>query len=147
MTELFFECPEADRRRIAPRSQVVGVDDRSDRQVHRTDCTRRRCMLKAVPRTLVLAMACLLAAGCASTSVSFLNAAPVRPLEVPATLYVPSGDGPFPALVLLHGCHGGWASTRQWGRWFKERGCVARGGDSWGAGGIKGDWWPVGPGG
>ncbi len=102
-------------------------------------------MLKAVLRLLVLAMASVLVAGCASTFVSFPNAAPVSPLEVPATLHVPSGDGPFPALVLLHGCHGVSASTRQWARWFKDRGYVALVVDSWAARGIKEDCSPVSP--
>src|SRR2546426_515196 len=29
--ELFFEAPEADRRRVAPGSEIVGIDDRADR--------------------------------------------------------------------------------------------------------------------
>jgi len=42
-----------------------------------------------------------------------------------------AGDGPFPAVVLLHGCHGVSASTRAWARWFRERGYVALIVDSW----------------
>jgi len=51
----------------------------------------------------------VLLVGCASTAVHFPNATP----------------GPFPALVLLHGCHGVLPSTREWGRWLRARGYVA----------------------
>src|SRR5439155_1333115 len=48
----------------------------------------------------------------------------------------PAGEGPFPAVVLLHGCHGVSASTRDWAGWFRERGYVALIVDSWAARGI-----------
>ena len=102
-------------------------------------------MLKAVPRVVRLAVACLIASGCASSAVRFPNATPATPKEVPAELYTPSGIGPFPAVVLLHGCHGVSASTRQWARWFKERGYVALVVDSWAARGIKEDCSPTSP--
>ena len=102
-------------------------------------------MLKAVPRVFGLAVVCLIAAGCASSAVSFPNATPTTPKEVPAELYTPSGTGPFPAVVLLHGCHGVSASTRQWARWFKERGYVALIVDSWAARGITEDCSPTSP--
>src|SRR5215813_11656389 len=102
-------------------------------------------MLKAVPRVVRLAVACLIASGCASSAVRFPNATPSTPKEVPAELYTPSGIGPFPAVVLLHGCHGVSASTRQWARWFKERGYVALVVDSWAARGIKEDCSPTSP--
>jgi len=102
-------------------------------------------MLKAMPRAVVLALACLLAAGCASSTVRFVNATPKTPREVPARLYTPSGAGLFPAVVLLHGCQGVSASTRQWARWFRDRGYIALVVDSWKARGIREDCSPVSP--
>jgi dienelactone hydrolase len=56
---------------------------------------------------------------------------------IPATEFVPDGAGPFPGVVLLHGCHGVSASTVAWGQWFRERGYVALVVDSWKARGMK----------
>lgn len=93
-------------------------------------------MLQAMLRVLGLATVCVIAAGCASSTVRFANATPGAPREVPGQLYTPSGPGPFPAVVLLHGCHGVSASTRQWARWFRDRGYVALVVDSWAARGM-----------
>jgi dienelactone hydrolase len=106
-------------------------------------------------RTLMAALAAAALAACASPSgtltgsrseahpgppseklttgdaVTFVNATPGQPLRVPGTIYRPSGAGPFPAMVLLHGCHGVSASTRDWGTWFRELGYVALVVDSW----------------
>lgn len=95
-------------------------------------------MLRSVGAVIAIA---LLAAGCAtsrpgSTRLSFTNATPLTPREIPATLYRPDGGGPFPAVVLLHGCHGVSPSNHDWARWFRERGYVALVVDSWGARGI-----------
>jgi len=75
-------------------------------------------------------------AGCASSYVSFANATPGAPLRVPAEAWTPAGAGPFPALVLLHGCHGVSASTRDWARRFGNLGYVALIVDSWTPRGI-----------
>src|SRR5437867_9813743 len=42
-------------------------------------------------------------------------------LTVPGWELRPDGDGPFPAVVLLHGCHGVSTSTHAWARWFRDR--------------------------
>src|SRR3989441_8399095 len=97
--------------------------------------TRVSGILKAMARTVAV-LACLLAAGCVSTRVHFPNATPKKPLEVSGWLSRPQGLGPFPAVVLLHGCHGVSASTHDWARWFRERGYVALIVDSWAARGI-----------
>jgi dienelactone hydrolase len=73
----------------------------------------------------------MLLGGCATSRLTFANANPVRPLRIPAVEYRPEGPGPFPAVVLLHGCHGVSASTHQWGRWLRDRGYVALIVDSW----------------
>jgi dienelactone hydrolase len=96
----------------------------------------RQCILKPMPRSalVVLAVSVLLA-GC-STSVRFINATPGTPREIPAELFRPVGDGPFPAVVLLHGCQGVSDTTRQWGRWFSQHDYVALVIDSWTPRGI-----------
>lgn len=80
-------------------------------------------------------LAALILSGCA-THVSFPNVSPTAPVSVPAMLYRPSGTGPFPAIVLLHGCEGITAAQRAWARWFQERGYVALVVDSWGPRGL-----------
>lgn len=69
-------------------------------------------------------------AGCAGL-VRFDNATPGAPRPVPARVYRPAGPGPFPAVILLHGCHGVLPSTLEWARWFRDRGYVAVVPDSW----------------
>jgi dienelactone hydrolase len=73
----------------------------------------------------------VLLAGCAATHVTFPNATPGKALPVPADEYRPRGDGPFPGVVLLHGCGGVSPSTHQWARWFRAQGYVALVVDSW----------------
>ena len=87
-------------------------------------------------RALAVLLVSTALGGCASGSLSFPNATPGKPLEVPAWEYRPEGAGPFPAVVLLHGCHGVMASNHEWGRWFRDRGYVALVVDSWSARGI-----------
>lgn len=72
-----------------------------------------------------------LAAGC-SGSVSFENVTPVSPARVEGRLVRPAGPGPFPALVLLHGCHGVSPQVYAWGRWLADRGYVSFVVDSFG---------------
>jgi len=103
---------------------------------------------------LVLLLALLLA-GCASepppttfptvtsadfpsvTPTTFPNAMPGGALAVPAEIYRPGGAGPFPAVVLLHGCEGVSEATRAWARWFQEQRYVALVVDSWTPRGLK----------
>jgi dienelactone hydrolase len=95
-------------------------------------------MLDAMPHhTRAVWAASALLAACASPTVSFPNVTPVAPLTIPATEVRPDGAGPFPAVVLMHGCHGVSASTRQWAGWFRARGYVALIVDSWAARGIR----------
>jgi dienelactone hydrolase len=74
-------------------------------------------------------------AGCAP-ALSFPNATVSKPLTVPAYESRPQGPGPFPAVVLLHGCHGISRSTHDWARWLRDRGYVALVVDSWAPRGI-----------
>jgi dienelactone hydrolase len=94
--------------------------------------TRRPVYARRMPRHAwaVLAASVILSA-CAGPSVSFPNATPGAPRVIPAAEVRPEGVGPFPAVVLMHGCHGVSASTRQWAGWFRDHGYVALIVDSW----------------
>jgi dienelactone hydrolase len=95
-------------------------------------------MLKAMVRPLLAALgAAALAAGCATAAVSFLGATPGAPRVIPGWLSRPVGAGPFPAVVLLHGCHGVSASTHGWAAWFRGRGYAALIVDSWTPRGMR----------
>jgi dienelactone hydrolase len=89
-------------------------------------------------RAPVVLFAVALLAGCASAPIHFPNATPGTPLRVPAWEYRPDGAGPFPAVVLLHGCHGVSASNHEWAGWFRDQGYVALVVDSWSPRGIGG---------
>jgi dienelactone hydrolase len=74
---------------------------------------------------------------CTPAVVSFPNATPGAPRTIPAAEVRPPGPGPFPAVILMHGCHGVSASLREWGHWLRERGYVALIVDSWTPRGIR----------
>jgi dienelactone hydrolase len=81
--------------------------------------------------------------GCASAlaplPVTFSNVTPQAPQEITAILMRPPGDGPFPAVVQLHGCAGVGEQSYRWARWFVDRGYVALVVDSLGPRGLAGD--------
>jgi len=65
-------------------------------------------------------------------------------IELTARLYRPAGDGPFPAIVLMHGCSGMWIapgkptpSYDDWARRLQDRGFIAVLLDSFGPRGQK----------
>jgi len=84
-----------------------------------------------------------LVAGCSSLrggqAVRFDNLTPGAPLTIDATLVLPSGPGPFPAVVQLHGCGGLEAQSFRWARWLADHGYAALVVDSFGARHVKGD--------
>jgi dienelactone hydrolase len=84
-----------------------------------------------------------LLAGCAAPSggqtVRFWNVTPAAPVSIAGTLIRPTGPGPFPAVVQLHGCAGVEAQSFRWARWLAERGYVALVVDSFGPRGVPGD--------
>jgi dienelactone hydrolase len=84
-----------------------------------------------VPLRAAMLVASVLLAGCARAVVSFDNVTPGAPLRISAEEFRPSGSGAFPAVVLMHGCHGVSDSNRDWARWLSERGYVALVVDSW----------------
>ena len=76
--------------------------------------------------TIVLALS-----ACGPATVRFSNATPATPLGVAGAFYRPQGPGPFPAVVLLHGCEGVSELNHRWARWLRERGYAALIVDSW----------------
>jgi dienelactone hydrolase len=100
-------------------------------------------MLAAVPRVAAVVLVVALLAGCAGPAgqqaVRFANVTPSAPMTLDATLVRPSGPGPFPAIVQLHGCGGLEAQSYRWARWFAARGYVALVVDSFGPRKLKGD--------
>jgi len=91
----------------------------------------------AVLRVLLVLIACAVSAGCAATAVRFPNATPGAPRTIPGWLSRPAGEGPHPAVVLLHGCHGVSASTHEWAAWFRELGYAALVVASWAPRGMS----------
>src|ERR1051326_4325957 len=99
--------------------------------------THRPVYAPPMPRLAWAALAAsVLFARCAP-ALSFPNAPADTPLMIPAAESRPDGAGPFPAVVLLHGCHGVSKSVRSWGQGFKAHGYVALIVDSWTPRGIK----------
>jgi dienelactone hydrolase len=95
-------------------------------------------MLSRMPTRVLVGLLAAVVTGCASHgATSFPNATPGVPRIVPATELRPAGKGPFPAVVLLHGCQGVTPTIREWGAWFRERGYVALIVDSWAARGME----------
>ena len=77
---------------------------------------------------MLLALSFLFLGGCiATTSVSITSTAPNGALEpIPAALFKPDGQGPFPAVVIMHDCSGlGPRSSGAPERWARE--LMARG--------------------
>ena len=57
--------------------------------------------------------------------------------EVKGWIYKPSGDGPFPAIILAHSCAGANAHTDRWGRLLVNWGYLVLTPDSFGPRGTK----------
>jgi dienelactone hydrolase len=74
--------------------------------------------------------------GCAAPRVTIPSATPGAPRLLPAWELRPEGAGPFPAVVLLHGCGGVSPSTHAWAGWLRDEGYVALIVDSWTPRGI-----------
>jgi len=82
-------------------------------------------------RTALLLSALAVTTSCARP-ISFESATPNHPDRVEGRLTRPEGAGPFPALVLLHGCQGVSPQVNVWARWLADRGYVAFVVDSFG---------------
>ncbi len=63
--------------------------------------------------------------GCGSSLVHFPSVYSASSVTLAGSLYRPQGPGPFPAMVLLHGCSGLLEYHLQWAAWARARGYVA----------------------
>ena len=90
-----------------------------------------------------MAIVAAFTSGCAGSlvtlPVTFSNVTPGAPQEIVAALVRPAGEGPFPAVVQLHGCGGLGAQSYRWARWLAGHGYVALVVDSFGPRNVKGD--------
>ena len=90
-----------------------------------------------------VAIAGVFSAGCAGSLVTlpvkFPNGTPGVPQEIVGTLVRPAGEGPFPAVVQLHGCEGLGPQSYRWARWLADHGYVALVVDSFGPRKVKAD--------
>ena len=59
------------------------------------------------------------------------------PATLTAELYTPRGTGPFPAVILLHGCGGVGPNVKEWAVWLRHEGYAAFVLDSFGGRGLK----------
>src|SRR3972149_2293030 len=97
-------------------------------------------------RTRALALVILAALlGRGAGSLTFQSVTPGAPEEITATLTRPPGRGPFPAVVLLHGCGGVSPQLTRWARWLADRGHAALVVDSFGPRKVAGDCLPESP--
>src|SRR5215470_879139 len=60
-----------------------------------------------------------------------------RPAVLSGDLYRPAGGGPFPAVVLLHGCGGPSQNVTAWAQWLQAEGYAALTLDSFGGRQLK----------
>jgi dienelactone hydrolase len=95
--------------------------------------------MKKAALSIVLALVAFASAQAQSAheNVSFSSLDPGFTGKLSATLYRPSGAGPFPAMVLLHACGGLVQHEQDWGRWFAQNGYEALVVDSFGPRGVK----------
>jgi dienelactone hydrolase len=88
----------------------------------------------------VAVFAVLLSAGGPSPAHAEGHAVPVTspaPVTLTAELYTPRGSGPFPAVILIHGCGGIGSNVKEWAVWLRHEGYAAFVLDSFGGRGIK----------
>ena len=93
--------------------------------------------LKPGSRAALLILGLVLLAGCA-TEKSFIASSRFRgqAVHLSGDIYRPNGPGPFPAVVLLHGCSGIKENHHQWAELLREWGYVAYVVDSLGPRGL-----------
>jgi dienelactone hydrolase len=97
-------------------------------------------------RVLIAGLVAVLTAACAGpTRVTYQNLTPDKPATISATVRRPDGPGPFPAVVILHGCGGISPQLERWSRWFADHGYVGMVVDSFGPRKVKGDCAPESP--
>lgn len=88
-------------------------------------------------RWLIMLGCVVLLAGCAGRGVSVPSLEKADIPEVPGRLVVPEGRGPFPAVVLIHGCSGVRPNADMWAGFFRENGYATLILDGFGARGVN----------
>src|SRR5437870_700055 len=89
-------------------------------------------------RALLLLAIAGLAAGCAGRAAPQQIAVEhPRPAALTGDLYRPAGAGPFPAVILLHGCSGVGPHTVAWAQWLQAEGYAALVLDSFAGRGLR----------
>ena len=95
-------------------------------------------MSRFAPGAVSLVLIAVLAAGCVGPITSHrVSITLPDPATLTAQLYTPKGPGPFPALVLLHGCGGIGPVMGAWAEWLRAEGYAALVLDSFGGRGIR----------
>jgi dienelactone hydrolase len=85
-----------------------------------------------------VSLAALLVAGCTGGIASHQVTVPAPyPAVLTGDLYRPAGAGPFPALVLLHGCSGPQPNGTVWAQWLQAEGYAAFALDSFSGRGLR----------
>ena len=88
-------------------------------------------------RGVALWLAAVLLSGClGNVSSQKISVTQPQPATLTGNLYKPAGSGPFPALVLLHGCSGIQPRDIAWAQWLTARGYVAFALDSFSGRGL-----------
>ena len=72
----------------------------------------------------ILVSLALCMVGCAE-SVRFSSASALRGDMLTGRLFRPKGDGPFPGMVMFHGCSGLSDHYKRWASWLQDEGYVA----------------------
>lgn len=114
---------------MADLSRVIVQHEGHERPVARAWCV---ILPRMTVRTLAVLMLTTALGSACGGAISFESATPKAPDRVEGRLVKPGGTGPFPALVLLHGCHGVSPQVHAWARWLADRGYVAFVVDSFG---------------
>lgn len=80
-------------------------------------------------------VACLALSACASSSIVQYPTADLtaHPVQIKTEVFKPNGSGPFPAVIVLHGCNGPSVHTQNWARRLVSWGYVAIIPDSFGS--------------
>jgi len=85
---------------------------------------------------LILALAPAASAEAGEQSLGIPVSEP-QPTTLTGELFTPRGDGPHPAVILLHGCNGIAPAVRAWALWLRSEGYAALVLDSFSARGLR----------
>lgn len=88
-------------------------------------------------RWLIMLGCVVLLAGCAGSTVSIPSLEKADIPVLPGRLVVPDGRGPFPAVVLIHGCSGVRPNADMWASFLRDHGYASLILDGFGARGVN----------